>query len=75
MGWLAMLGVIKMLTAKDIMKALFIILRYHEGGAFIVHKNGQLIGIKKGQGLVSLNALHTSFNFSVRRTTLALPMK
>jgi len=36
------------LTAKDIMKALFVILRHEERGAFIVHKQGQLIGIKKG---------------------------
>ena len=37
----------KKLTAKDIMKALFVILRYEERGAFIVHKQGQLIGIKR----------------------------
>jgi len=35
------------LTAEDIMKAIIIILRYEERGAFIIHKQGQLIGIKK----------------------------
>ena len=36
-----------MLTAGDIMKAFSVILRYHERGAFIIHKKGQLIFIRK----------------------------